>query len=215
MPSPGPKIKHASSLTVLNKMQVCPVIPLQETTLQHRVTSHPHLTPAFVSSEDLIRPIDVIPVVPTYKVPQLKSLISRTQSKEKFREFVETPIRARPELEPGSATEMIHQKSIQVTPVVPIYRSQRETSVASQPALEPGYTSEGEFDQKIDVVPMVPSYKSETERPVPARPTLETGFESKTSLERQLEVEKELTEVILISLYSAALVKLEFIRFFS
>ena len=207
MPSPGPKVKHASSLTVLNKMQVCPVVPLQETTLQHRVTSHPRLTPGFVSSEDLIRPIDVIPMVPTYEVrrttetPRLKSPISRTQSQERFRVFVETPIKARPELEPGSATEMVHQKTIQVTPIIPMYRSQREASVASQPALEPGYTSEGEFEQKLDVVPMVPSYKSETELPVPARPTLETGFESKTSHERQLQIEKELTEVNLLNLF--------------
>ncbi|VDM30429.1 unnamed protein product, partial [Hydatigera taeniaeformis] len=200
MPSPRPQIKHASSLTVLNKMQVCPVVPLQETIVQHRVASHPRLSPGYVSTEDLMRPIEVVPMVPVYETrrvlesPQPKPL-RRTVSQDRFKVSVEALIPSRPVLESNMATEVFHHKTIQVTPIVPMYRTQREASVASQPALEPGYTSEGEFEHSIDVVPMIPSYKTETERSVPARPSLETGFESKTSIERRMEIERELTEL--------------------
>lgn len=200
-PSPRPQIRHASSLTVLNKMQVCPVVPLQETTVQHRVTSHPRLTPGFVSTEDLIRPMEVVPVVPVYEIrrtietSRVTTPLSRTVSQERFKVVVETPVKAHPQLEPGISSEVIHQKTIQVTPIIPTYRTQREASVVSQPTLEPGYVSEGELERNIDVIPMVPSYKTETERPVPARPSLETGFESKANIERMMQIEKELTEV--------------------
>ncbi|KAL5965329.1 Muscle M-line assembly protein unc-89, partial [Taenia solium] len=200
MPSPRPQIRHASSLTVLNKMQVCPVVPLHETTVQHRVASHPRLSPGYISTEDLMRPIEVVPMVPVYETrrvlesPQPK-LIRRTVSQDRFKVLVEAPIPARPVLESNVSTEMVHHKTIQVTPMVPMYRTQREASVASQPALEPGYTSEGEFEHNIDVVPMIPSYKTETEHSMPARPPLETGFESRASLERKMEIERELTEL--------------------
>lgn len=181
-------------------MQVCPVVPLQETTVQHHVASHPRLSAGYVSTEDLMRPIEVVPMIPVYETrrvpesPQLKPL-RRTVSQDRFKVLVEAPIPARPVLESNMATQVVHHKTIQVTPMVPMYRTQREASVASQPALEPGYTSEGEFEHNIDVVPMIPSYKTETERSVPARPSLETGFESTTSLERKMEIERELTEV--------------------
>uniref|UniRef100_A0A5K3ELN9 I-set domain-containing protein n=1 Tax=Mesocestoides corti TaxID=53468 RepID=A0A5K3ELN9_MESCO len=199
--SPASQIRHASSLTVLNNMQVCPVVPLQETSVQHRIAGHPRLMPGYVSVEDLMRPIEVVPMVPVYEThrqvegPQRRLPISRTPSQDRFKVFVEAPIRAHPDLEPGTVTEVVHHKNIQVTPIIPIYRTQRETSVASQPALEPGYTSEGEYEHKLDVVPMVPSYKTETERTMPARPPLETGFEAKLSLERQMQIEKEITEM--------------------
>lgn len=204
MPSPGPQIRHASSLTVLNKMQVCPVVPMQETTIEHRVTSHPRVTPGYVSTEDLQRPIEVVPMIPvyethrTFQTSQVTTPLSRTVSQERFKVLVETPIRARPQLEPGISTEVLYQKTIQVTPIVPMYRTQREASVASQPTLEPGYTSEGEIKRTIEVVPMVPSYKTEAERPVPARPSLEVGYESKATIDRMMQIEKELTEVWLI-----------------
>ncbi|EUB61841.1 Muscle M-line assembly protein unc-89 [Echinococcus granulosus] len=200
VPSPRLQIRHASSLTVLNKMRVCPTVPLQETTVQHHVASHPRLSPGYVSTEDLMRPIEVVPMVPVYETRQVLEPLQlkplrRTVSQDRFKVLVEAPISARPVLESNMATEVVHHKTIQVTPIVPIYRTQREASVASQPALEPGYTSEGEFEHNISVVPMIPSFKTETERSLPARPSLETGFESKTSLERQMEVQRELKEL--------------------
>lgn len=209
VPSPTPQIRHASSLTVLNKMQVYPVVPMQETTITHRVPSRPRVISGFVSTEDLQRPIDVVPMVPVYETrrtlqtSQVTTPISRTVSQERFKVMVETPIRARPQLEPGISSELLHQKTIEVTPVVPMYRTQREASVASQPTLEPGYTSEGEIERNIEVVPMVPSYRTETERPVPARPPLEVGYESKATLERMMQIEKELTEVFSSNLSSS------------
>ncbi|VDN97244.1 unnamed protein product, partial [Rodentolepis nana] len=197
----GPQIRHASSLTVLNRMQVCPVVPLQETAIEHRVASHPRVTPGYLSTEDLQRPIDVVPMVPvyethrTFQTSQVTTPLSRTVSQERFKVLVETPIRARPQLEPGISTEVLHQKTIQVTPIIPMYRTQREASVTIQPTLEPGYTSEGEIEHNIEVVPMVPSYKTEAERPVPARPALEVGYESKATIDRMMEIEKELTEL--------------------
>jgi hypothetical protein len=78
---------------------------------------------------------------------------------------------------------------MEITPMVPEYKTELESQVVSHPPLESGHVAEREHERQMDVVPVVPEYKTELSTDLISRPELTSGHEARAEYERTLQFE--------------------------
>ncbi|VDN11237.1 unnamed protein product [Dibothriocephalus latus] len=163
-----------SETTHERPIDVTPVVPVYKTEKDYPVASKPVLEAGYSSEEELDIPIQVVPLV----------------QQDKFRTTLDTPVLGRPECVPVQLSETVYEKSINVTPMVPVYKTETEHPMVSTPVLEAGYSSEEEHDRPMDVVPMVPQEKFQTvmDTPIVARPDVVYGEVTETVYQTALQV---------------------------